>query len=1317
MTTVLSVFVSHTRDMAEFPAPGKSFVSAAQEAILMAGCRPVEMEHFAAAGQSPADYCRHQVEACQAYIGIIGFRYGSLVPDLAEQISYTDLEFRTATRLGIPRILFLLDEQTPIPRVLIDRDPDAVDAFRDRLHTAGVVLKTIRTAEGLQALVVQALNELRFQPREPRPAAPPGPTHDARAGLGARAELGATRRLYLGRLVQRYHMVDREAVLPTAMLPTAMLPTERDRYPAVSLGSAFVPQTVWPEAPALELPKERRLLAAGEFGAGPRTDVFEAVTTARNRLVVLLGDPGSGKSMLARHLALSLADAPGVEPLAGLAGWLPLLVELRAFADLRRDFPTFLSFLGRLNDTDGLGLPADQLDDFLSRDGRALAIFDGLDEIFDPKEREAVSRQIAGFTERYPKVRVVVTSRSIGYRRSILEAAGFAHFTIQDLDDDQIGQFIERWQLEAPGKEKGGAGASRAGIQASFARSPSIRELAGNPLLLTILLATGLLATGRRREPPRERGEVYSLAASVLMEQWDAGRHLRSSAGLLAHLDGKDKKELLRRLAWRMRTGPVGLAGNRLRGEDVIAEFATCLRGRYELAPAAATATARAVVDQLRERDFILSRVGGQVYGGEVYGFVHRAFLEFFCAEDIVRRFQDDREWTPGELVADVLGPHWSDGSWDEVLLLVAGAIPAEVAGGLVGYLLRTADPFWQPGHDALPKNISLAYRCLGEIRNSAAAAPLDRALTDTLTVLLESAAQSFIYDADQAFDDVLSVVESVGHRWPGRARYLGWFLIRGSRLVPAGPHSVAAVARRIAVALLPGNEALHRQARAQALQDPDPTLRQEASRALAAGWPGDPATLALLRDRGARDEHGTVRRVAVLEIAAGWRDDPDTLPWLRGRVTHDTDRSVRAAALEAIAAGWPDDPDTRALLRDRATADAYGAVRRVALQAIATSWPDDPDTRALLRGHATADTDPAVRGVAVQAIATRWPDDPGTAALLRDRATHDIDGAVRLAAVQVIARGWRADPETIALLRDRATADGRGAVRQAAVRAIATGWPDDPSTTMLLRERAIHDTDGAVRQTAVRAVATARHHEPGARSWLRDRATRDTDAAVRRVAVQAIATDRAGEADTPGWLRDRATTDDDPAVRQAALHAVATGWPTDPATLTWLRDRATTDDDPAVRQAGLRAVLTGWRASPAILPWLRDRAGLDRDAAVRQAAAEAIATGWPDAPDTLRWLREQAGQDRDAAVRQAAAEAIATGWPDHPDTLPWLREQATADDSWTVRRAALEAIAIGWPDHPDTLPWLRGLTAAASYGADARQAAAQILRCLEGPT
>jgi predicted NACHT family NTPase len=148
------------------------------------------------------------------------------------------------------------------------------------------------------------------------------------------------------------------------------------------------------------------------------------------------------------------------------------------------------------------------------RQGRqALVIFDGLDEVFDPLRREQITRQIEAFSSRYPRARVIVTSRPVGYHRAILDAAGFAHYMLQDLDRDQIETFTTAWYRSSWPSNSAEAMRLNERLLGAVDSSAAVAELAGNPLLLTILAIIG-----RRRKLPRDRRNVYEHAISVLVE-------------------------------------------------------------------------------------------------------------------------------------------------------------------------------------------------------------------------------------------------------------------------------------------------------------------------------------------------------------------------------------------------------------------------------------------------------------------------------------------------------------------------------------------------------------------------------------------------------------------------------------------------------------------------------------------------------------------------------------------------------------------------------------------------------------------------------
>jgi tetratricopeptide (TPR) repeat protein len=151
------VFVSHTSDMALFPE-NRSFVQAALDAVGRVGMAPVDMRYFAAREGEPADYCRQRVRACEIYVAVIGFRYGSAVP--GEAVSYTELEFGEAAAAGLPRLVFLLAPTTEVPAGLADADRRAVEGFRQRLRDAGLVVRDFTSDDGLELEVYHALIEV-----------------------------------------------------------------------------------------------------------------------------------------------------------------------------------------------------------------------------------------------------------------------------------------------------------------------------------------------------------------------------------------------------------------------------------------------------------------------------------------------------------------------------------------------------------------------------------------------------------------------------------------------------------------------------------------------------------------------------------------------------------------------------------------------------------------------------------------------------------------------------------------------------------------------------------------------------------------------------------------------------------------------------------------------------------------------------------------------------------------------------------------------------------------------------------------------------
>ncbi|MEL7350312.1 MAG: NACHT domain-containing protein [Cyanobacteria bacterium J06560_5] len=261
---------------------------------------------------------------------------------------------------------------------------------------------------------------------------------------------------------------------------------------AVKLWAMFIEQTVREALPPLryELPSDlkRELQKKGhiendlspealkqyrhKYFQQPARKVLEAV--ANSQRAVILGDPGSGKSSLLQYLALEwVEDETEI---------LPLLIELREFAI--DPAANFLEFLHRGRGVDWQ-FDQHQLHQQLL-ESPTLVMFDGLDEVFDYTIQSTVVDGIIRFSQKYPKARILVTSRIIGYNPERLQQSRFQHFTIQSLDPEEIHEFIDRWYDLSMSRDPDKVRLKQR-LKDAIANSQSIANLADNPLLLTMM--------------------------------------------------------------------------------------------------------------------------------------------------------------------------------------------------------------------------------------------------------------------------------------------------------------------------------------------------------------------------------------------------------------------------------------------------------------------------------------------------------------------------------------------------------------------------------------------------------------------------------------------------------------------------------------------------------------------------------------------------------------------------------------------------------------------------------------------------------------
>ena len=376
--------------------------------------------------------------------------------------------------------------------------------------------------------------------------------------------------------------------------------------------------------------------------------------------LIVLGDPGAGKTTFLKYLTLRLATGEG-EAL-GVGSRLPILIPLSAYANALAEVDVPLDrFIGDYYHNLGSQLPiARMLAEALERGG-ALLLMDGLDEVKDMAQRRVVVDRVVDFFtfHRRQGNKFILSSRIVGYREVRPTAEGLAECTLVDFEQADIVDFISKWTTALERAARGStpvavqeAAREKEELLSAVERNPGVAALAANPLLLTIL------ALMKRQGVilPERRVELYQKYIETLLKTWNLARGLGRPAS--RDLDVVETMRLLAPLAlWMHQTSPgVGL----VKREPLRRKLIEICEGRALENPEGA---AGQLLDDVREHAGLLLERGP----GE-YGFIHLTFQEYLAAVAIALRGQRDVDEVVG-----ILAGHVGDDNWHEVTLLTVG--------------------------------------------------------------------------------------------------------------------------------------------------------------------------------------------------------------------------------------------------------------------------------------------------------------------------------------------------------------------------------------------------------------------------------------------------------------------------------------------------------------------------------------------------------------------------------------------------------------------------------------------------------------------
>ncbi|WBB91433.1 NACHT domain-containing protein [Verrucosispora sp. WMMC514] len=378
--------------------------------------------------------------------------------------------------------------------------------------------------------------------------------------------------------------------------------------------------------------------------ANPAVTIEEILVDRRR--AVILGDPGAGKSTFAAKLARDLAvDEP---PTVG--GQVPVLFITRDHNEkiIGGDYVLAELLQVAMRHPYNVKISEEGLE-YLLLTGAVTVIVDGIDEIGELHHRRRFAESVEGFAHLYPQVRIIVTSRGIGYEDAALDDTLFPVVWVPPFTDKQVAEYARSWfHLDNAVPEKQRVRL----VQGFLIDSVTVADLRANPLMLSLLCSLYLA----EHAIPRDRAEVYEKCAKLLFQEWDKHRGLAVSAPYRSHL-----RPAVAALAWRIYDDAKGRQA--LPRSEVHAFLTDYLMKRRFSEEAEAMRASDDLLDFCAGRAWVLTEVGSGARE-PWYGFTHRTFLEYFTAVQLVRR-----DPTP-EGVWDELRKRPLDSSWNLVAQL-----------------------------------------------------------------------------------------------------------------------------------------------------------------------------------------------------------------------------------------------------------------------------------------------------------------------------------------------------------------------------------------------------------------------------------------------------------------------------------------------------------------------------------------------------------------------------------------------------------------------------------------------------------------------
>ncbi len=440
----------------------------------------------------------------------------------------------------------------------------------------------------------------------------------------------------------------------------------------------FVPLQVLatpPDIPDTDPLRDKKLVDWREKNKEPLS--FGKVFS-KTKHIALLALPGGGKTLLLKRLAVAYADqtrrANSQDKLPNL-NLMPVLIRCREWREhIHRPIPTLLQSLPEITGQPSLKGLSEALMP-LFKEGRALLLIDGLDEIHDDATRTIFVEHLERFLGENKLTKLVVTSREAGFSLVAPYLARFCErWKVAPLGEEAVVRLCDYWHRLIVG-DSPEAKAEAIEVARYLLRNGSLLRLAENPLLLTMLL---VVKHGAGRLPP-DRVSLYGRAVEVLMDTWN----IRGHDPLII----KEAVPQLAFVAFQMMR-----AGKQTATERELLSILEEGRDRIPQVKRYAKGTPYEFLKRVELRSSLLVEAGHQIENGltvPFYQFRHLTFQEYLAAVAVAEGHYID--YNKNDTVLTPLTPYYLSDEWKEVVPMAA-VLARKQAESLIAALVSAAD-------------------------------------------------------------------------------------------------------------------------------------------------------------------------------------------------------------------------------------------------------------------------------------------------------------------------------------------------------------------------------------------------------------------------------------------------------------------------------------------------------------------------------------------------------------------------------------------------------------------------------------------------